>query len=209
MSGWRRLAALGVITISHHLHRSRLGVASAVFLRSRLRALMLVPNKNLDGRSHVAFQLNRLMALLVLMMLGWSHQWTRHPETNLQTGCLQYMTRLSVRREVGLFHRQVFSIMLLPLLFLQLYCINYFEAASLMFYPVIVFSGLFIGYVVCQEVPVIVTRRRTLTKVKNLLTYVLEQCDDTEMREVYLRANLASIFQAILKHPEACTRSKT
>lgn len=56
---------------------------------------MLVPNKNLDGRSHVAFQLNRLMALLVLMMLGWSHQWTRHPETNLQTGCLQFLEESS------------------------------------------------------------------------------------------------------------------
>ncbi|CAK9008326.1 unnamed protein product, partial [Durusdinium trenchii] len=182
-------------------------------------ALMLVPNKNLDGRSHVAFQLNRLMALLVLMKVyvsvidpaplkpfyaqGDNRTFTRtrpSSDDSLAQRVLQqlevYMTRLSVRREVGLFHRQVFSIMLLPLLFLQLYCINYFEAASLMFYPVIVFSGLFIGYVVCQEVPVIVTRRRTLTKVKNLLTYVLEQCDDTEMREVYLRANLASIFQA-------------
>ena len=33
-------------------------------------------------------------------------------------------------------------------------------------------------------------------QVKDLLTYVLEQCNHREMREIYLRANLESIFQA-------------
>lgn len=30
----------------------------------------MAPNKNLDGRTHVAFYINRFMALLVVMILG-------------------------------------------------------------------------------------------------------------------------------------------
>ena len=55
----------------------------------------------------------------------------------------------------------------------------------------------------------------TWSEVKNLLTYVLHKCisahrdtlvlqymagDRGEMREVYLRANLANIFQAYITH---------
>lgn len=35
-----------------------------------LRAFLVAPNKNLDGRTHVAFYINRFMALLVVMILG-------------------------------------------------------------------------------------------------------------------------------------------
>ena len=31
------------------------------------RAFVIAPNKNLDGRAHVAFYINRFMALLVVM----------------------------------------------------------------------------------------------------------------------------------------------
>jgi hypothetical protein len=34
------------------------------------RAFLVVPNKNLDGRTHVAFYVARFMAVLIVMTLG-------------------------------------------------------------------------------------------------------------------------------------------
>jgi len=182
-------------------------------------AFLVAPNKNLDGRTHVAFYINRFMALLVVMKIyvsvinpsplkpfyahGDNRTFTRarpFSDDSLAQRVLQqleeYMTKLSIKREVGLFHRQVFSISLLPLLYIQLETMNYFEVAWVLFEPIRVAWVILLSFLVIQEVPRIISRRNTLDKVKNLLTFVLEQCDEREMREIYLRANLASIFQA-------------
>lgn len=182
-------------------------------------AFLVVPNKNLDGRTHVAFYVARFMAVLIVMKIyvsvinprhmkpfyahGDNRTFTRtrpHSDDKLAQRVLQqlevYMTKLSIKREVGLFHRQVFSILLLPLLYTQMAAMNYFEVAWVLFHPIRVAWVLLMTYLVIQEVPRIVIRRNTLNKVKELLTYVLEQCDHSEMREIYMRVNLESIFQA-------------
>lgn len=182
-------------------------------------AFLVAPNKNLDGRTHVAFYVTRFMAVLIVMKIyvsvinpshtkpfyahGDNRTFTRarpHSDDKLAQRVLQqlevYMTKLSIKREVGLFHRQVFSIALLPLLYTQMAAMNYFEVAWVLFHPIRAAWVLLMTYLVIQEVPRIVIRRNTLNKVKELLTYVLEQCDHFEMREIYMRANLESIFQA-------------
>lgn len=112
---------------------------------------MIAPNKNLDGRAHVAFYINRFMALLVVMppgvetcsaprvapfsrvleprkvyvsvinptpmkpfyAQGDDRTFTRarpHSDESLAQRVLQqlevYTTRLSEKREAGIFHRQ-------------------------------------------------------------------------------------------------------
>ncbi|CAJ1329055.1 unnamed protein product [Effrenium voratum] len=185
-------------------------------------ALILALNRNLDGRAQVAFDITRLLALLVAMRIYVSAvsltnlkpfyavgdqrpfaagQMTISDDNSLMAHRVvqqleTHLTHLIIQRETGILHPKVFPVVLLPLLFLQQECISYFGIAWALYWPVKATWIILVAFWMIVEIPRITRRLHTLAEVKQLLTHLLQHGDRELIHEVYRRANLASLFQA-------------
>ncbi|CAE7236786.1 Poc1a [Symbiodinium natans] len=174
-----------------------------------------------EGRAAVAYDLNRLLVVMVAMRIyasvvslrplspfythgdlrPFAQQNAPKDDTSLMahrivTELEGHLHHIIVRRDTGLLSPTVFPLLVFPLLFVQQETLMYFGVAQVVYYPAKVAAPLATLLWGMLEIPRICRRIATMTKVRALLSNLIEYGDEALVREVYSRINMANMLQA-------------
>eukprot|EP00439_Symbiodinium_sp_Y106_P028159 s416_g3.t1 len=183
-------------------------------------ALVLRSHHEGEGRAAVAYDLNRLLVVMVAMRIyagvvslrpltsffapGDQRPFAKNiAEDNTSQMAHRiaveldgHLRGLVVRRDRGILSPTVFPMMVFPLLFVQQETLVYFGVAQVMSFPAKIGAPLVGLCWALLEIPRLCRRVANMAKVHELLSNLLEHGDAALVCEVYRRVNMASLLQA-------------